>query len=222
MTRKKTSISINLLSVLIILMSVFIGIVGQTNSWFTASHENGVQIIVNVGDLKLNLYQKIGSNENIVYSYAENDKETTTEKKYITLSQAILPDEQVDLQLILKNEDLGSASMYLRFKFELFACGADSDRLIPTELIGVDEGFILREEILNDVNSGYYYYSEDGTTCGLFKQNTEGVNLMTDFVVNYEDMFSDSGELLNIASETLYVKLTVDASVNSWLSDGEI
>ena len=40
---------------------------------------------------------------------------------------------------------------------------------------------------------------------------------MTDFVVNYNDLFDDSGNLLNIASETVYIKLTIDANVTDWL-----
>ena len=63
MIKNKSTISINILSVLIILMSVFIAVVGSTNSWFTSKQENGVQIIINVGDLKLNLYQKIKDEE---------------------------------------------------------------------------------------------------------------------------------------------------------------
>ncbi|MBQ8615092.1 MAG: hypothetical protein IJ415_00805 [Clostridia bacterium] len=217
MIKRKSSISINIISALIILVSLFIGIIGQTNAWFTAEHKNGVQIIVNVGDLKLNLYQKLSGATDLtpVYTYDENNKETTTEKKYITLDKKIIPDEQVDLELILKNEDAGSASMYLRFKFELYARGLEEDTLIPTTLVGTNPSFNYVEPVEGDVNSGYYYY-QDGDENILFTKDSS-VSLMTDFVVEYEDLFNDSGTLLNIASETLYIKLTIDASITNWL-----
>lgn len=218
MIKRKSSISINIVSALIILISLFIGIVGNTNAWFTSEHKEGVQIIVSVGDLKLNLYQKFTGDikEYPVYTYAENNKETTTEKKYVSLDKKIIPDAENDLQLILKNEDAGSASMYLRFKFELFARGLDEDTLIPTTLGGIDACFNYVEPVEGDVNSGYYYYQNNNNNT-LFTKGTS-VSLMTDFVVEFEDLVSSSGKLLNISSETLYIKLTIDASITDWLA----
>ena len=57
MIRNKKTISINILSAILILISLFIVIVGQTNSWFTSVHYNGVRLDVFVGGLKYELYQ---------------------------------------------------------------------------------------------------------------------------------------------------------------------
>lgn len=218
MTKKTTSISINVISALIILISLFIGVVGSTNSWFTANHLNGVEILLSVGELKLNLYQKIGTEEVAIYTYDENALPETTTKSYITLEDKVIPDEDVGLELILKNEDAGSSAMYLRFRFELYARGADGDRPIPTSLVNSNANFKFKEYVKNDDNSGYYYYTGSDGKNALFNQNTTGITLMKAFVVEYEDMFDETGELLNISSETLYVKLTIDASVTDWLN----
>lgn len=196
--------------------------VGKTNAWFTSMHKDGVQIIVNIGDLKLNLYQKFAENDlRAVYTYKENNKDGATEQKYVSLSQKIVPDELVGLHLVLKNEDAGSSAMYLRFKFELYARGEDEDVLIATSLDGVDAHFEYKEYSAGDVNSGFYYYKEStekNSKNDQFEQNTTGINLMTYFKVEFESLVDASGNLINISSETVYIKLTIDASVTDWLS----
>ena len=222
MLKRKTSISINIVSVLIILVSLFMCYVGKTNAWFTSMHKDGVEIIVNVGDLKLNLYQKFAEDDiRAVYTYKDNNKEGATEKKYISLSQKIIPGSPVNLNLILKNEDQGSAAMFLRFKFELFARGETEDTLIPTKIDGMNEKFEYKNYVENDVNSGYYYYKKSTakeSENGVFAQNAQGLDLMTSFVVDYDKLF-DGNSLTHAMSETVYIKLTIDASVTDWLSD---
>lgn len=226
MTRKSTTISINVLSVLIILISVFVGVVGHSNAWFSAEHKDGVQIIVQVGDLKLSLYQDSIDINNIIYTYEDNDKLTENAKKYVTFSEEteILPDVPVALTLILANEDAGSASMYVRYKLELYARGGNKDTLIPIKLIGNNENFELKPLAQDDVNSGYYYYKESTATTsknGLFAQNEEGegVVLLTHFKIEFSSLLDENGNLLNINSETIYLKLTVDASLTDWLGE---
>ena len=160
MTKRNSTISINIISALIILISIFVALVGNVNAWFTAEHKDGIQMIINIGDLKLNLYQRITGQEelNEVYTYAENLKDTTTTKKYIDFKGKVLPDGQNYIELILKNEDQGSAAMYLRFKFELYVRNATKDILIPTTIYGVDEKFELKPAQTGNNDSGYYYY----------------------------------------------------------------
>ncbi|MBR4998387.1 MAG: hypothetical protein IKY10_00765 [Clostridia bacterium] len=221
MLKKNSSISINILSAFIILISLLLCVVGDANAWFTSQHKEGVQIIVSVGDLKLNLYQKISASvTNQVYTYEDNNKEGATDKKYVSLSKKIVPDEQVDLELILKNEDKGSSAMYLRFKFELFARGENEDKLIQTKLVGTDSHFKYKEIEQNNEDSGYYYYktATSGTSKNAkFEQNDAGISLMTDFVVEYSSLLNGEN-LINISSESLYIKLTIDASITDWLN----
>lgn len=221
MLNKKSSISINIVSAFIILISLLLCVVGDTNAWFTSQHKEGVQIIVNVGDLKLNLYQKISASvTNPVYTYDDNNKDGVTDKKYVSLSGKIIPDEQVDLELILKNEDKGSSAMYLRFRFELYARGENEDILITTKLVGTDAHFKYKEYEANNENSGYYYYktaASGESVNAKFAQNSTGISLMTDFVVEYDSLL-DGQNLTNISSETVYIKLTIDASITDWLN----
>lgn len=210
MTKKRANFSINVISVLIVLISLFIGIVGYTNAWFTSEHNNGVQIVVDVGNLKLTLYQ--GSRE--VYSNAQNANETT--KSYIQIEddKRIIPNEKFNLNLTLKNEDQGSTSMYVRFKFELYVRGVADDTLIPTTI----EGFVQPTQNSNGFvynNDGYYYYKTAGGALAYFAQGTNNATLMNGFTVDYSSFINSNYERINTAG-SVYIKLIVQGSVTSW------
>lgn len=224
MIKKTKSISINIVSVLIILTCLFIGVVGNTNSWFTAEHKNGVQIIVDIGNLKLKLYKdSIDENgENLIHSYED---EETQNKQYIDLQAVITPNDPIDLVLILSNEDKGSASMFLKYKFEMFYRTIDgTDGKINLTL----HDYKQVEEASNGFkyNSGdgfYYYQSSLGATSQEFnnEHNTRfaknsNVCLMQSFSVDYSEFIDENNESILNGSETVYLKLTVEASAVNW------
>ena len=216
MIKRKNSISINIVSVFIILISLFIGVVGGTNAWFTAQHRNGVEIVVQVGTVKLSLYQKINeSTTNLIYSYAENELQTDANKRYISLSGAISPDISKNLCLYISNDDPKSVPVYIRYKFELFARGEFQDANIPVSISGFASWSNSQAGMKkNDTDGFYYYTSADGNHALLNK--SASLDLMTSFVIGYEDMVDVNGGLKFTSSNAIYMKLTVEGSAVDW------
>lgn len=208
MLKKTKGISINIVSVFVILTCLLLSCVGVTNAWFTSEHQNGVEIVVNIGDLKLSLYQKIGDNYVQVFNNTEN--KTSANPNYIVLDNKIVPDEDVNLNLKINNEDPGSTSMYLRFKFELFIRGVEEDTLLPCNIDGFDEptetsyGFTY--------NNGYYYYTNVNGENVQFAKSSSAI-LMESFNVDYSNFIESDGDFALVDSDVIYIKLTIDASV---------
>lgn len=220
MIKNKSTISINILSVLIILMSVFIAVVGSTNSWFTSKQENGVQIIINVGDLKLNLYQKTKDEETQqvttkeIYTYEQNTTDKTN--KYIELSGPVIPGEDVALNLCLENKDIKSVPMYVRFKFELYLRDKTKDIKIPVLLkVDGETGDASFGQKDNASINDYYYYQDSGKNNVLFEKEAS-VDLMTHFKIDYDEMLKANGDINYFSSEAMYIKLTIEATLINW------
>ena len=216
MKKQTTSISINILSVLVILMCVLLASLGTTNAWFTYERKEGVLVEIQVGALKLNVYQNLKGVETKLLTTTDNENPNTEKKQYVELEKTIEPDIPVDLVLTIKNEDPGSASMYVRFKFELYARGVSSDKQIDVEINdftspsteenNVHDGFVL--------NEGYYYYKDStGAVNAPFKRGATAT-LMQSFTVPYSSFMDSIGNMLLSNSDTLYIKLIVDASVS--------
>ena len=207
MIKKIKGISVNVVSVFVILTCLLLSCVGATNSWFTSSHERGVEIFVSVGDLKIMVYQTIANND--VKIFTDQDNQTESSPQYVVLESVVAPDEDVDLILKVANEDPGSTSMYLRFKFELYIRGVESDTLLPCEINEFDmptstsNGFTYKQ--------GYYYYTDINGNNVQLARGTSAV-LMESFNVSYGNFVNADGSFKYVNSETLYVKLTIDAS----------
>lgn len=240
MSKKTKNISINVLSVFIILVCLLFAVVGETNAWFTAEHQNGIQIVVDVGVLKLKVYQNSIDDNNQIYTNEDNVKESTS--KYVNLGGEVLPDTVVPLTLLLSNQDKGSASMYVRFKFEIFARGRDAtdDRLVASTISGftpatyVSAGNAGNQKGFryNSADGYYYYQSAEGASVANFSSTynakmvkNEYATLLTGFTIPYEGYTTASGEFIpgfldeegNFinGSESIYIKLTVEAGINS-------
>ncbi len=198
--------------------------VGKTNSWFSYSNFKGVEIVAQIGILDLKLYQQIGGNTNEILTNEVNSEES--KKQFVQISGVINPDEEKDLILILKNQDPGSTSMYVKFKFEIYARGVTQDTLIPTEISGFAKpsdsanGFVLDEE------SGFYYLknnSGDNVVLRSAKELTketgtavavgEEIKLMEKFKIPFSSYVAANGNFKHTNSETIYIKLTVIASI---------
>ncbi len=207
MVKKTKSISINIISVFIILICLLLSCVGVTNAWFTSESQNGVLIKINVGKLQLNLYQDINGTSTKILTDVENG--SAAKPQYVVLNGAILPDVKNDLILTLSNEDEGSASMYVRFKFEIYARGVLSDTLIESRIDGyvkqtsTTSGFVLSD--------GYYYYRDKTGANALFEKGASEV-IMESFIVPYSSFINDAGTLKIINSDTIYINLVVEAS----------
>ena len=147
----------------------------------------------------MSLYQVEGSESTEVYTYKKNNQESTT--KYINLSQALQPDTFVDLKLNLVNNDAG-ASVYLRYKLELFACGAQGDTEIPIN-ITLGDDFIQGKE-------DYFNYVDASDNKKLFA-NANSTILLTGFKISYNDF--SAFENSNTVKLVLTVECTDSADV---------
>ena len=209
MWKTKKSLSINILSVIVILISLFACSFYGVNSWFSQSHNNGVEIFVDLADLMINVYQKEGGTNRLLTPMLEPENVS-----YVNLSAKIIPDQAVGLEMILGNDEAGSSPVFVRFKFNLYVRGVDQDREMSTQIIGYlqqtasSEGFKYNEE------DGYYYYSDkQGNPTKLASGAT--VSMMSGFVVGYDDMVN-SGQLSDLNGDLVYVVLTVDANIAGW------
>ena len=207
MVKKTKSISINILSVFTILVCLFLSSIGVTNAWFTSEKSDGVLITINVGKLQLNLYQEIDGTKTKILTNDENSN--SANPQYVELQGKIDPDEEMELILTLSNEDEGSTSMYVRYKFELYARGTDSDKLIPTtidgntEQTGTQKGFVL--------DNGYYYYRDKTGANALFEKG-DSATIMQSFTIPYSSFINTNGTLKLINSDTIYINLIIEAS----------
>ena len=221
MIKRTKSISINIISVLIILVCLSLGVLGSTNAWFTDTFKQGVQIEIVVANLNLRVYQKEGTTEREINTIAENtkvetDNDNSTNPQYVSVSGEFEPDVPVGLQLILKNEDIGSASMYVRFKLQMFKRGVSSDVEVPIEVggNGILEGYTKGFMKVAGDSSGYYYY-QDSTKTNVTFDTGETAIMMQNFTVPYTSFIDSAGNMLITGSDTVYLKLTVEASINN-------
>ena len=194
MIKRKQNVSINILAVLVLLLSVLLLSIGVGNAWFSSSQDKGIKISVKVNEFNVALYQVITVNQqetlNEVYTYRKNDREATS--KYITLTQMLQPEEEIDLKFKLVNNDAGSA-VYLRYGLKLYACGVDEDTNIPIN-VALGEDFIQ--------NGDYFYYVDSQDAYKTFAKTNE-IILCTGFTVPYSSFSSLNG------GETVRVELII-------------
>ncbi len=213
------NISISFLSVFIILITVLLSSVGVTNSWFTGNVKNGIRVDVVVASLDLQLYQTIDSKETKILTTvknneAETDGNNTTNPQYLVFSGALLPDEYVPITLTLKNEDVGSSSMYVRFKFELYRRTINGDVLVPIEITpgGIADGKSGGFGIKTGDSSGYFYYQNSSQENSVFNTGENAV-LLTQFRVPTSSFVDENGNMKLVNSDTCYIRITIEASI---------
>lgn len=223
MLKQTKSISINIISVFIILVCLSLGLVGPTNAWFTDNHKDGILIGVTVSNLNLKLFQitKNAQNQDVeteIYTHLKNetnetDDDSATTTQYIELDGKISPDEAVTLNLKLKNSDRGQSTMYVKFKFELYLRGMTADTLVPTTITGFTEPTATSKGFVKGANDYYYYKTSSAQDAGnaLFLKD-ESAMLMTSFTVPLSSFVDNNGDLLIKNSDTVYIKVIVEAS----------
>ena len=197
MVKRKQNISINILAVLVLLLSVLLLSIGVGNAWFTSSQDKGIKISIKVNEFNVALYQvtTVNQQENLdeVYTYRRNDREATS--KYITLSQMLQPEEEIDFKFKLVNNDAGAA-VYLRYSLNLYACSVDADTNIPINVT-------LGEDFIQD--GDYFYYVDSQDAYKTFAKTNETI-LCTGFTIPYSSFASFNG------GETVRVELVIQCA----------
>lgn len=182
----------------------------KTNAWFTSGDNQQVQIILQISNINLQVYQKLQGESGegtLIKTYEENDEEQ--EKSYINLTDSsnnavreILPNTEYSLNLTLKNADTGSASVFVRYKIEMFING-ETDTLIDLNIIGASapNGATAGFELDSD---GYYYYRNSSGNQRYPSQ--ANLNMLTAFSIPYSE-FIDITNNINADSVKLVVKI---------------
>lgn len=182
----------------------------KTNAWFTSGDNQQVQIILEISNINLQVYQKLPGESGegtLIKTYEENDEEQ--EKSYINLTDSsnnavreILPNTEYSLNLTLKNADTGSASVFVRYKIEMFING-ETDTLIDLNIIGASapNGATAGFELDSD---GYYYYRNSSGNQRYPSQ--ANLNMLTAFSIPYSE-FIDITNNINADSVKLVVTI---------------
>ena len=182
----------------------------KTNAWFTSGDNQQVQIILEISNINLQVYQKLSGESGegtLIKTYEENDEEQ--EKSYINLTDSsnnavreILPNTEYSLNLTLKNGDTGSASVFVRYKIEMFING-ETDTLIDLNIIGASapNGATAGFELDSD---GYYYYRNSSGNQRYPSQ--ANLNMLTAFSIPYSE-FIDITNNINADSVKLVVTI---------------
>ena len=172
--KTKNNNLIIVLSVFLVLVSLFMLGYKQTNSWFTSSRQ--IEITTTIQGLDIQILQ--GASTNV-----------TSGTSYITLSQEILPDTAVPLDLRVKNNTTKTTNV--KFKFEVYVG--------VTKLSGVTVTLNTTNfEAGTGANADYFVYKSNPLAA-----NTT-VQMMTAFTVPYS-AFS------TYDCDTVHVVLTVVA-----------
>ena len=206
---KSRNLIIWIISSFIILACLLFPIL-KTNAWFTSGDNQQVQIILEISNINLQVYQKLSGESGegtLIKTYEENDEEQ--EKSYINLTDSsnnvvreILPNTEYSLNLTLKNADTGSASVFVRYKIEMFING-ETDTLIDLNIIGASapNGATAGFELDSD---GYYYYRNSSGNQRYPSQ--ANLNMLTAFSIPYSE-FIDITNNINADSVKLVVTI---------------
>lgn len=182
----------------------------KTNAWFTSGDNQQVQIILEISNINLQVYQKLSGESGegtLIKTYEENNEEQ--EKSFINLTDSsnnvvreILPNTEYSLNLTLKNADTGSASVFVRYKIEMFING-ETDTLIDLNIIGASapNGATAGFELDSD---GYYYYRNSSGNQRYPSQ--ANLNMLTAFSIPYSE-FIDITNNINADSVKLVVTI---------------
>ena len=196
-------------SVCVILICLLMPIL-TTNAWFTAGENQQIQIVINIENINLNVYQKLNGDTGegvLIKTFDENDG--SGEKSYIDLTDGsgtgvreILPNQNYSLNLTLKNEDTGSASVYVRYKIVMFVNGL-TDTAIQLNISGqtAPNGTTAGFELNSD---GYYYYRNSVGNQQYASQ--ANLNMLTSFSIPYSEFVNN-----DINADIVKLVVTVEA-----------
>ena len=211
--RSSKSIPITLMMAAVALLSLLLLSIQVGHAWFTISHYNGIKIMVQLNEMKLELYQTINDQKILINKTKENLN--SDEPSYITLEKDwIVADEFNKLELSLVTDDDG-AGTYLRYKLEIFAVSVEfNNETSKYEKVETPIDVIVEcsESFVKDGN--YYCYGTadaEGnlTDSTMFEKTGEEaveVSLLTGFIVPYSSYMELEG------SESVKIILTIEGS----------
>ena len=203
---------LKILTVMILLLSIFMAIIGITNSWFTSGENKKIEIEVHIGQIDIELYQVKTDGTEVLINTNE-DNQTVTTPSYIDItdgtdSREIVPDQNYTLNLVLRNSDEGNQSLYVRYKIELYACGNNYDILLHPNISGYTTPTGNSNGFVYDPTDGYFYYrNNEGENQTLTSQ--DDATLIGSFMIPYSD-FAFAGNYSTINGNNLKLVLTVE------------
>lgn len=193
-----------------LLVGLLLAFVGITSAWFTSGQGLQIECIVNIGQMNLSVYQMTDSGDVLIRTFNEN--ETSTTPSYVDVTNGagtkeIIPDVQNSLTLKLVNNDVGTQSVYIRYKIEFYVSNYNADDILLDSSIsgfasptGTSNGFVY--------SNGYYYYQNNSGENQIFETDEE-VNLMTAFVINYSS-FEFDGDYPTISGNNFKMVITIE------------
>lgn len=192
-----------ILSVTILLITIFLSMVGLSNSWFkmglNSSKTSGIRVELNISSqLAWNVYQRTGTNTD--RKLGEDSYISIYDSENAEVGEIML-DTDYTVKLVLKEEETTNQTAYLRYKIEFKTqSGAD---ITPVTITGNSASLVKKDD-------GYYYYQNNGANATL--DNNAELTLMTTFNIPFDTFES----LKN--SESIKIILTVEASDSSTFS----
>lgn len=212
MKKLRRDSQLSILSVMLILTTLLLAILGITNSWFTSGENKKIELVINIGQINIAVYQqKPDGSEVLINTFEEN--ETSPQPSYVDLtdntgSREIVPDQNYSLNLILKNTDVGDQSLYIRYKIELYACNNDEDILLHPSISGFTAPTASSNGFVYDETDGYYYY-RNGAGVNQPYDSNQSNSIIGAFSIPYSD-FAFTGDYPTINGNNLKLVLSVE------------
>ncbi|MBR6779353.1 MAG: hypothetical protein IKM43_04365 [Clostridia bacterium] len=193
---------INILTVMIALVCLLMPALGWTGAWFTATGYKAEFGYVTVGSMPIYLYQDKQVNSQTVKTKIDSNPVGNDTPSYLELSSQIQPDVLVNVNtLYVQNDDAGTASYYIRFKFELFANGRNDTPV-------ADSSVITFAGASSFTKNGQYYVSNTPIASGQY------LTMFTGFTVPYA-CFVDSNGQPKFNAETVKIIITIEGSTTT-------
>ncbi len=209
---KKKNSQIKILSVLIILFSLFASILGVTNAWFTSGENQKIECVINIAQININVYQALPSGDEVLIKSNQQNADSSS-PSYVDLTNSsndreIIPDQYYSLNLKLKNEDNGDQSLYIRYKIELYACNYDSDILLNPIISGYTTPSASSNGFVYNQADGYYYYQNNTGENQIYLSNEESI-MIGGFTIPYSD-FAFTGNYPTINGNNIKIVITIE------------
>lgn len=201
-----------ILSVMTVLIILSLAVVGITNSWFTSGENKKIEMVINIGQIDIGVYQ-VKSDGSEVLINTNQANQSSSSPSYVDLtdetnSREIIPDQNYTLNLILKNNDEGNQSLYLRYKIELYACNNGEDILLHPTISGFTVPSAGANGFVYDETDGYYYYRNSAGENQTYNSMADD-SIIGTFSIPYSDFaFTDNYSTIN--GNNLKLVLTVE------------
>lgn len=186
--KQKNKFNYSILLIGTILACLLFAFMGVTNSWFTQGENKKINLIINISNIKIVVYQQEETEKRKIVPY--DDK--TGDPSYVNLGNIeILPDQNYNLTLTIKNEDTGASSVYLKYKLQFYISGYETDTPLDVNITGFDTPSSTKAGFVYNSADGYYYYRGTDGTNQKFASNTEAT-IITNFSIPYSSFVDEN------------------------------